>query len=38
MPYIVLDKLLGGANLMLPGIFESSFPAHWDIGDVSDFS
>ena len=35
MPYNVLDKLLGGAHLMLPGIYTSSLPEYWDVGDVS---
>lgn len=34
MPYIVLDKLLGGANLMLPGIHPESLPDYWETGDV----
>lgn len=37
MPYVVLDKLLGGADLMLPGIYTNSFPTYWDSGDVSLF-
>ena len=35
MPYVVLDKLLGGADLMLPGIYQESYPADWGTGDVS---
>lgn len=34
MPYMVLDKLLGGADLMLPGIHTESLPDYWDTGDV----
>ncbi|XP_063679257.1 eukaryotic translation initiation factor 2D-like isoform X1 [Bolinopsis microptera] len=34
MPYNVLDKLLGGAHLMLPGIYTSSLPEYWDVGDI----
>lgn len=34
MPYVVLDKLLHGAHLMLPGIFPESLPNTWSNGDV----